>query len=86
MNKHIFFVSGGSGAGKSTVLNMLGGMDQPTSGKVVIRGQEISAMNDRQLSQQAILQRENLAQQDRAAAMAAYGRNKAPNARWLKAG
>lgn len=44
-------ILGQSGAGKSTVLNMLGGMDQPTSGKVFIQGQEISAMNDRQLSQ-----------------------------------
>lgn len=44
-------ILGQSGAGKSTVLNMLGGMDQPTSGKVIIQGQEVSAMNDRQLSQ-----------------------------------
>lgn len=44
-------ILGQSGAGKSTVLNMLGGMDQPTSGKVLIQGQEVSAMNDRQLSQ-----------------------------------
>lgn len=43
-------ILGQSGAGKSTVLNMLGGMDQPTSGKVIIDGQKISEMNDRQLS------------------------------------
>lgn len=43
-------ILGQSGAGKSTVLNMLGGMDVPTSGKVIIDGEEISSMNDRQLS------------------------------------
>lgn len=43
-------ILGQSGAGKSTILNMLGGMDQPTSGMVVIDGKEVSAMNDRQLS------------------------------------
>lgn len=43
-------ILGQSGAGKSTVLNMLGGMDVPTSGKVLIAGQEVSAMNDKQLS------------------------------------
>ena len=44
-------ILGQSGAGKSTVLNMLGGMDVPTSGKVIVEGQEISKLNDRQLSQ-----------------------------------
>lgn len=43
-------ILGQSGAGKSTVLNMLGGMDQPTSGTVIIDGQKVSEMNDRQLS------------------------------------
>ena len=42
-------ILGQSGAGKSTVLNMLGGMDIPTSGSVTVAGQEISGMNDRQL-------------------------------------
>ena len=44
-------ILGQSGAGKSTVLNMLGGMDVPTEGKVIVEGQEISKFNDRQLSQ-----------------------------------
>lgn len=43
-------ILGQSGAGKSTVLNMLGGMDQPTSGTVIVDGETVSAMNDRQLS------------------------------------
>ena len=43
-------ILGRSGAGKSTVLNMLGGMDKPTEGQVFVDGQEISAMNDNQLS------------------------------------
>ena len=44
-------ILGQSGAGKSTVLNMLGGMDIPTSGKVLIDGKIVSEMNDRQLSE-----------------------------------
>ena len=44
-------ILGQSGAGKSTVLNMLGGMDRPTGGKVIVDGEEVSAMNDKQLSQ-----------------------------------
>lgn len=43
-------ILGPSGAGKSTVLNMLGGMDTPDEGKVIVAGNEVSAMNDRQLS------------------------------------
>ena len=42
-------ILGQSAAGKSTVLNMLGGMDVPTSGRVIVDGVEISGMNDKQL-------------------------------------
>ena len=42
-------ILGQSGAGKSTILNMLGGMDTPTEGKVTVAGREILGMNDRQL-------------------------------------
>lgn len=42
-------ILGQSGAGKSTILNMLGGMDTPTEGTVTVAGREISGMNDRQL-------------------------------------
>ncbi|MDO5156321.1 MAG: ABC transporter ATP-binding protein [Eubacteriales bacterium] len=44
-------ILGQSGAGKSTVLNMLGGMDQPTSGEVIVDGDKVSGMNDRQLGE-----------------------------------
>ena len=43
-------ILGQSGAGKSTVLNMLGGMDQPSEGEVMIVGEKVSSMNDKQLS------------------------------------
>lgn len=43
-------ILGQSGAGKSTVLNMLGGMDSPTSGKIFVDGREISEMKDKKLS------------------------------------
>jgi len=36
-------ILGASGAGKSTVLNMLGGMDSPTAGSLVIGGGSASA-------------------------------------------
>ena len=42
-------ILGQSGAGKSTVLNILGGMDQPTEGKVFVDDKEITGMNDKQL-------------------------------------
>lgn len=42
-------ILGQSGAGKSTVLNMLGGMDVPTQGSIMVFGKKVSAMNDKQL-------------------------------------
>lgn len=42
-------ILGQSGAGKSTVLNILGGMDQPTEGKVIVDDKEITGMNDKQI-------------------------------------
>ena len=44
-------IVGPSGAGKTTVLNMLGGMDVPTSGTILLDGQEVSAMGERELTQ-----------------------------------
>lgn len=43
-------IVGTSGSGKSTLLNMIGGLDIPTSGSVKIDGNEISKMNDDQLT------------------------------------
>jgi putative ABC transport system ATP-binding protein len=42
---------GPSGSGKSTVLNLVGGLDQPTSGQVWINGTELSASDERTLTQ-----------------------------------
>ncbi len=42
-------VRGRSGSGKTTFLNILGGLDHPTSGRVVIDGHEVSAMSEDQL-------------------------------------
>ena len=42
-------IVGASGAGKTTVLNMLGGMDRCSSGKIFLDGCEISAMSQKEL-------------------------------------
>ena len=42
-------IVGTSGSGKSTLLHMMGGLDVPTSGSVVVRGKELSKMKDGQL-------------------------------------
>ena len=42
-------VVGASGAGKTTVLNILGGMDSATEGEILVRGNDISRYTDRQL-------------------------------------
>ena len=43
-------ILGASGAGKSTVLNILGGMDANTSGQVIIDGKDISNYTPKQLT------------------------------------
>ncbi|MDR1372407.1 MAG: ABC transporter ATP-binding protein [Dysgonamonadaceae bacterium] len=43
-------IMGPSGCGKSTLLNIIGTLDTPTEGKVVINNSEVSAMTDKQLA------------------------------------
>ena len=44
-------VIGRSGSGKTTLLNMVAGLDKPTSGRVLIDGQEVSAMSEAELTE-----------------------------------
>ncbi|MBR2600298.1 MAG: ABC transporter ATP-binding protein [Erysipelotrichaceae bacterium] len=44
-------VLGASGAGKTTILNILGGMDLATSGSVVVDGKDISKANEKELTE-----------------------------------
>ena len=39
-------VVGTSGSGKSTLLHMLGGLDRPTSGSVIVDGRDLSTLKD----------------------------------------
>ncbi len=43
-------ILGQSGAGKTTVLNLLGGMDSPTKGRIIVDDQEISGMTEHELT------------------------------------
>lgn len=42
-------VAGASGAGKSTILNILGGMDRPSSGQVIVDNKEINKLSNKDL-------------------------------------
>ena len=50
-------VVGTSGSGKSTLLHMMGGLDTPTSGSVLVRGDELAKKNDEELT---IFRRRNI--------------------------
>ena len=50
-------VMGASGSGKSTLLHLIGGVDRPTSGRVVVDDQDIFSMNESKL---AIFRRRNM--------------------------
>lgn len=50
-------IVGPSGSGKSTLLHLLGGVDKPTSGEVIIKGESIYKLKEKELS---ILRRRNL--------------------------
>lgn len=51
INKGEFvIIVGPSGAGKTTVLNILGGMDTATDGRITVDGEDITGFNSRQLT------------------------------------
>ena len=51
VNKGEFIaVIGPSGSGKSTLLHILGGVDRPTSGRVLMDGKDVYAQNEEQLA------------------------------------
>jgi len=43
-------IMGPSGSGKSTLLYLMGGLDKPTTGKIIINDQDISVMTDQEQS------------------------------------
>jgi putative ABC transport system ATP-binding protein len=43
-------ILGPSGSGKSTLLNLIGALDKPTGGRLMIEGTDISTLNDNQLT------------------------------------
>jgi len=49
-NGEIVSIVGPSGSGKSTILNLLGALDRPTSGKIIIDGINIARLKDESLS------------------------------------
>lgn len=44
-------IVGPSGAGKTTILNLLGGMDKATSGKIMVDGKDVAMYGEKQLTQ-----------------------------------
>lgn len=50
-------VIGQSGSGKSTMLNLVGGLDIPTKGKIIIRNRDIATLNKKE---QTIFRRRNI--------------------------
>jgi putative ABC transport system ATP-binding protein len=46
----IVLLTGPSGSGKTTLLHLLAGIDRPTSGRVLVAGEEVSAMSASQLA------------------------------------
>lgn len=49
-DKELVAIRGASGSGKSTLLYLLGGLDQPTSGKVLIDNKNLTSMSDEEMA------------------------------------
>lgn len=49
--RELLVLLGASGSGKSTLLNIMGGLDVPTSGRVLFAGQELSELDEDELSE-----------------------------------
>jgi len=47
--KELMAIIGNSGSGKSTFLNMLGGLDRPSAGKLIVDGKDLFQMNNQEL-------------------------------------
>jgi putative ABC transport system ATP-binding protein len=48
--RHFAMIVGPSGSGKTTLLNLIGCIDTPTSGRLEVCGQDIGALDDRELT------------------------------------
>src|SRR3954470_14300917 len=57
MSGELSAVMGPSGSGKSTLMHILAGLDRPTSGRVEISGEDITELNDNELT---LLRREHI--------------------------
>jgi putative ABC transport system ATP-binding protein len=44
-------IIGRSGSGKTTLLNVIAGLDKPTAGRVLVDGQDVATMNEKQLTE-----------------------------------
>jgi ABC-type lipoprotein export system ATPase subunit len=49
-DRDLVAIRGASGSGKSTLLYLLGGLDVPTTGNVIINGQNLSKLSDKELA------------------------------------
>jgi len=87
-------IVGPSGHGKSTLLQLIGGLDKPTQGRVIIDGTDISTLSDNALSEirgekigfvfQAFNLLENLTAKENILTAMMFGRQKTANERALE--